>query len=202
MKMPPGVWAKSGNAGSRQLSSGVIWRKAYATFGTDRVGTLVRGRFHPRQSPTDQEAGRPDNRTALVTVCQPDATTWPETITSALRGLGVLSALMAQTPEGSALAATGWTVAPCGNIVAGCRDCTSLTTLSLDASGAFRAVGTRERQRKQFPGGFRLCGSLFFRGSGHQTDKGPVPPLAKGAALSEGAVLSENTDAVSKRRSA
>jgi hypothetical protein len=32
--------------------------------------------------------------------------------------------------------------------------------------------------------------------------QGPVPPLAKSAALSEGAVLSENTDAVSKRKSA
>jgi hypothetical protein len=42
----------------------------------------------------------------------------------------------------------------------------------------------------------------FFPWMRPPNGQGPVPPLAKGAALLEGAVLSENTDAVSKRKSA
>jgi hypothetical protein len=42
----------------------------------------------------------------------------------------------------------------------------------------------------------------FFPWMRPPNGQGPVPPLAKGAALSEGAVLSENTNAVSRRKSA
>ena len=52
---------------------------------------------------------------------------------------------------------------------------------------------------------FRWVSSLwftFFPWMRPPNGQGPVPPIAKAAALSEGAVLSENTDAVSKRKSA